>query len=336
MQFRNWGTKMRVGTIGTGFIVDAFLSALNEIDGAECVAMYSRKEETAKALAEKYQIETIYTDLEKLYTDPTIDFIYVASPNSFHYEHTYRALEYGKHVICEKPFTSTVHEIESLMELARKNDLMLFEGITTIHLPNYQLIKKHISKLGEVKLVQCNYSQYSSKYDALVRGETPNVFNPEFSGGALADINIYNLHFVLNLFGAPQSINYVANKHPNGIDTSGVLLMKYPNFIAECVGAKDTRSMNFVLIQGGNGYLHVENGANGCQNVILHLKDKEIVLNSQETFNTLYYELLIFKEIFDNKDFERCNQLLDYSHSVIKVYEKARKTAGIIFPADNN
>ncbi|MFB3164936.1 Gfo/Idh/MocA family oxidoreductase [Neobacillus sp. 179-J 1A1 HS] len=326
---------MKIGTIGTGFIVDVFLSALNKIDGAECVAIYSRKEETAKPLAEKYQVGTIYTDLNKLYTDPTIDFIYVASPNSFHYEHTYRALENGKHVICEKPFTSTVHETESLMELARKNQLMLFEGITTIHLPNYQLIKQHVDKLGELKLVQCNYSQYSSKYDALLRGETPNVFNPEFSGGALADINIYNLHFVLNLFGAPQSVNYVANKHPNGIDTSGVLLMKYPKFIAECVGAKDTRSMNFVLIQGENGYLHVENGANGCQNVILHLKDKEVRLNSQTTINTLYYELLTFKEIFDNKDFERCNQLLDYSHSVMEVYEQARKTADIIFPADH-
>ncbi|MDC3426227.1 Gfo/Idh/MocA family oxidoreductase [Aquibacillus sp. 3ASR75-11] len=326
---------MKVGTIGTGFIVDTFLSALNEIVDAECVAIYSRKEETAKPLAEKYQVGTIYTDLEELFSDPTIDFIYVASPNSLHYEHTHRALENGKHVICEKPFTSTVHETESLMELARKNELMLFEGITTIHLPNYQLIKQYVGKLGQIKLVQCNYSQYSSKYDALLRGETPNVFNLEFSGGALADINIYNLHFVLNLFGVPQSVNYAANKHPNGIDTSGVLLMKYPNFIAECVGAKDTRSMNFVLIQGKNGYLHVENGANGCQNVILHLKDKEVRLNSQTTINSLYYELLAFKEIFDNKDFDRCSHLLDYTHSVMEVYEKARKSAGIVFLADN-
>jgi scyllo-inositol 2-dehydrogenase (NADP+) len=325
---------MKIGTIGTGFIVDLFLSALNEIDGAECVAIYSRKEETAKPLAEKYQVGTIYTDLERLYMDPTIDFIYVASPNSLHYEHTYRALENGKHVICEKPFTSTLRETENLMELARKNGLMLFEGITTIHLPNYQLIKQHVGKLGELKLVQCNYSQYSSKYEALLRGETPNVFNPEFSGGALADINIYNLHFVLNLFGAPQTVSYTANKHPNGIDTSGVLLMKYPNFIAECVGAKDTRSKNFVLIQGENGYLHVENGANGCQNVILHLNNKEIRLNSQTTINTLYYELLVFKDIFDNKDYDRCNLLLNHSHSVMEVYEKARKTADIVFPAD--
>jgi len=326
---------MKIGTIGTGFIVDMFLAALNEIDNAKCVAVYSRKEETAKPLAEKYEVGTIYTELDKLYADPTIDFIYVASPNSLHYEHAYRALENEKNVICEKPFTSTINETESLIELAKKNKKMLFEGITTIHLPNYHLVKQHISKLGELKLVQCNYSQYSSRYDALIRGETPNVFNPEFSGGALADINIYNLHFVMNLFGTPQSVNYVANKHPNGIDTSGVLLMKYPSFIAECVGAKDTDSMNFVLIQGENGYLHIENGANGCQNVVLHLDDKEIRLNNQTTRNTLYYELLSFKEIFDDKDFERCNELLNHSHSVMKTFEEARESADIVFSADN-
>lgn len=96
--------------------------------------------------------------------------------------------------------------------------------------------------------------------------------------------------------------------------------------------------MNFVLIQGENGYLHVEHGANGCQNVVLYLKDKEIRLNNQTTNNILhyvYYELLAFKEIFDNKDFNICNQLLGYTHSVMKVYEKARKTADIVFPADN-
>lgn len=326
---------MRIGTIGTGFIVDTFLSALAEIEGAECVAMYSRKEERAKPLAEKYQVEKIYIDLDKLYKDPTVDFIYVASPNSLHYEYAYRALEHGKHVICEKPFTSTVRETENLIKLAKKKGLMLFEAITTIHLPNFQLIKQHLGKLGQLRFIQCNYSQYSSRYDAFLRGETPNVFNPEFSGGALADINIYNLHFVINLFGSPESVNYTANKHENGIDTSGVVVMKYPGFIAECVGAKDTRSTNFVLIQGEKGYLHVENGANGCQNVILHIKDEEIRLNNQTTSNYLYYELLDFKEIFDQQDFDQCYKLLEHSHAVMEVFEKARKTAGIVFAADH-
>lgn len=326
--------EMKIATIGTGPIVDKFLSALNEIEEATCEAIYSRKEETAKPLAEKFNVQTIYTDLDKLYADPNVNFVYIASPNSLHYDQAYQALQNGKNVICEKPFTSTVQELESLISLAKQKNLLLFEAITTIHLPNYQLIKENINKLGQIKFIQCNYSQYSSKYNALLRGETPNVFNPKFSGGALTDINIYNLHFVMNLFGTPQTVQYKANKHPNGIDTSGILLLEYPDFIGECVGCKDTNSLNFVLIQGEKGYLHVEHGANGCRKVILHLEDNEVELNAQTEENIMHYELLTFNDIYHSKNFEQCYQLLDYSHSVLKVLEDARKDADITFDAD--
>ncbi|MBU8917174.1 Gfo/Idh/MocA family oxidoreductase [Bacillus sp. FJAT-29953] len=325
---------MNIATIGTGSIVDTFLSALNNIKDAQCVAMYSRKQETAQPLAEKYQIPAIYTDIQKMYQDPGIDFIYLASPNSLHYEQATQALQHGKHVICEKPFTSTVAELESLIALAKQKNLMLFEAITTIHLPNYHLIKENLPSVGQIRMIQGNYSQYSSRYDALLAGETPNVFNPKFSGGALVDINIYNLHFVMNLFGTPESIRYTANKHANGIDTSGVLVMKYPDFIAECVGSKDTQGLNFVLIQGEKGYIHVEHGANGCQNVILHTDGTAVTLNNQTTTNKLYYELLGFKETYKKQDFDRCYELLDYSYSVMKMLVAARKDAGIVFPAD--
>lgn len=325
---------MNIATIGTGFIVDYFLDALNDIEGMQCVAMYSRREETAVPLAIKYNIHSIYTDLDEMLCHSDVDFVYVASPNSLHYEHASRALKHGKHVICEKPFTSTVKESESLIQLAKRKNLMLFEGISTIHLPNYKMIKNHLSEIGNIKFIQCNYSQYSSRYDKLLKGETPNIFNPDFSGGALADINIYNLHFVIHLFGTPQIVQYTANVHPNGIDTSGVAVMKYPDFIAECVGCKDTRSMNFVLIQGEKGYIHVENGPNGCQKIILHVHNQEIALNNQTKSNLLYYELANFNQIFKMKDFNQCYELLDHTHSVMDVYEQLRKSGGIVFQAD--
>lgn len=325
---------MNVAIIGTGFIVDHFLNALDDIEGIQCVAMYSRKKETAMTLSTKYNVDSIFTDLDEMLCMPVVDFVYVASPNSLHYEHAYRALQHGKHVICEKPFTSTLKESERLIQLAKQKNLMLFEGITTIHLPNYKMIKNHLSEIGNIKFIQSNYSQYSSRYDQLLNGETPNIFNPDFSGGALADINIYNLHFVIRLFGVPQTVQYIANKHSNGIDTSGIAVMKYPDFIAECVGCKDTRSMNFVLIQGEKGYIHVDNGPNGCQKVILHAHDREITLNNQIKSNLLYYELVTFHQIYTKNDLSLCYELLDYTFSVMKVYEKLRKSGGILFKAD--
>lgn len=120
----------------------------------------------------------------------------------------------------------------------------------------------------------------------------------------------------------------------NGIDTSGVLLLTYPDFIAACAGAKDTRSENFVLIQGEKGYIHVENGANGCRRVIVHNEDTKVELNEQTSMNNLYYELLIFNDIYKTKDFNRCYSLLDYSRSVMEMLVEARMDAGIVFEAD--
>ncbi|WP_028591053.1 Gfo/Idh/MocA family protein [Paenibacillus massiliensis] len=327
---------MKIGTIGTGSIVDGFLSAASQLQQVSCTAMYSRKRETAEPLAQKYGVATIYTDLEGLLTDTAVEVVYIASPNSLHYEYARRALEHDKHVICEKPFTSTAREAKVLMELAMSKKLMLFEAISLIHLPNYHVIREYLPKLGPIRFIQCNYSQYSRKYNQLLVGETPNVFNPEFSGGALMDINIYNIHFVMNLFGSPDSVAYTANKHANGIDTSGVAVLQYPDFIAECVGSKDTAGMNFVLIQGEKGYLHVVEGPNGCRSFWVKLGEEAEEVNVQTQANRLYYELKSFYDMIAGQDLERCYELLKYSYSVMQVLDRARQHAGIVFQADQS
>ena len=101
---------MKIGTIGTGFIVSNFINASRTNENCEVVACYSRKLETGSAFAEKNGVGKVYTDLNEMLNDETIDTIYVASPNSVHYEQTKMALNAGKNVICEKPFTSTSAE----------------------------------------------------------------------------------------------------------------------------------------------------------------------------------------------------------------------------------
>lgn len=325
---------MNIATIGTGSIVDAMLAAISEVERVTCTAMYSRKRETAQPLADKYGVDSVYTDLEALFADTNVDAVYIASPNSLHYEQAYRAMEHGKHVICEKPFASNLAETESLIALAKQKNLFLFEAISNIHLPNYAAVQEQLPKLGHIKFIQCNYSQYSRKYDQLLAGETPNVFNPQFSGGAIMDINIYNIHFVMKMFGAPESVTYTANKHANGIDTSGVAVLQYPDFIAECVGCKDTSSMNFVLIQGEKGYLQVVGGANGCREIKVQIGEKTEELNRQNRKNWFYYEWETFRDIYESGDQQRCHELLAHSRSVMSVLTSARKDAGIRFAAD--
>lgn len=324
---------MKIATIGTGMIVEWFLGAAAQIDGADVCAIYSRKAETGKVLADKFQIAKVYTDKDSMFMDSDIDCIYIASPNSLHYEYSKKALLAGKHVICEKPFTSTVKELEDLTEIAKEKKLFLFEAIVTIHMPNYHLMKENLANLGPIRMVQCNFSQYSSKYNKFLNKETPNVFNPDFSGGALADINIYNLHFVLNMFGKPKDIHYHANIQRN-IDTSGVVILEYDGFKAVCVGCKDSRSHNIAQIQGELGYMTLNSETSRCGSFSITTAAGTHSPSISQNDIALYYEVKDFVDMVQHGKYEECYELLDYSHLVMEVYEQARKDAGIVFKAD--
>lgn len=324
---------MKIATIGTGFIVEWFLGAAAQVEGAEVIAVYSRKEETGRTLADKFHIAQVYTDLDTMLQNKEIDCVYVASPNSLHYTHAKTCLLANKHVICEKPFTSTVKEVEDLMQIAKQQKKMLFEAIVTIHMPNYISMKEHLPKLGSIRMVQCNFSQYSSRYDKFCAGETPNVFNPDFSGGAFADINIYNLHFVMNMFGKPKEATYFPNMQ-RGIDTSGVLVLSYDGFQAVCVGCKDTKSHNIAQIQGELGYMTLNSETSRCANYSITTSNGTQLPSIKQNDIALYYELRDFTKLIHEEDYDTCYQLLEYSKSVMEVYEHARTKAGILFPAD--
>lgn len=326
---------MKIATIGTSFITEWFLSAAAKIDNAQPIAVYSRNEQKGKDLASQYGIQKVYTDLDAMLKDDEIECVYVASPNSLHYQHASAALKAGKHVICEKPFTSTTKELKELSELAKSKHLFLFEAIVTIHMPNYISLKEKLPELGDIKMVQCNFSQYSSRYDKFMAGESVNVFDPKFSGGALMDINIYNLHFVMNLFGKPNDVHYYPNM-TRGIDTSGVLVLNYEGFHAVCVGCKDTKSHNISQIQGEKGYITLNSETSRCANYSLTTNDGTVLPAIKQEDIALYYEIKDFMKIMEEQDYAACEALLEYSNEVMEVLEQARKKAGIRFPADAN
>lgn len=118
------------------------------------------------------------SDYDSILSNPEIDTVYVALPNHLHYHYAKQALEAGKHVICEKPFTLRERELMSCRQWLKKN-LFLLEAITNQYLPNFQVIKDQLANLGDIKIVSCNYSQYSSRYDTFKRGDILPAFDPQ-------------------------------------------------------------------------------------------------------------------------------------------------------------
>lgn len=326
---------MKIGTIGTGMITEWLNTAFQE-NGLECEAVYSRREETGRKLADKYGMKKVYTDLEAMLQDESLDIIYIASPNSLHYPQAKKALETGHHVILEKPFVSTVEECRDLIATAKTHHRFLFEAITVPHIPVYQKVKERMGELGSLKMVQCNFSQYSSKYDKFKNNENPNVFNPEFSGGALMDINIYNAHFIIGLLGKPAALRYIPNQAANGIDTSGILVFDYNGTLACGIGCKDSASENLCQLQGDNGYIVIRCASSMCAQAEVWLKGAKEpeIIDLNEGHGGHYFEVRDFKKIIETEDFDACYALLDYSLEVMELVHGARKEAGVLFAAD--
>jgi predicted dehydrogenase len=326
---------MKIGTVGTNFIVDSFIEAAGKTGQAEVAACYSRSAETASAFAAKHGLAKSYTDRGAFLSDPSLDFIYVAAPNSLHYEWTYDALNAGKNVICEKPFVSNAGELRELKALAVKKNLFLFEALTVPHLPNFRLIREKLPLLGKLRFVQLNFFQYSSRYDAFLSGKNPNLFSPDFSGGALMDLNYYNLCFLLRLFGEPEELRYFANRAENGIDTSGLLVLRYDGFIAAAAAAKDSEGSNTVQIQGEGGYiLSRSTVSNLREGFSLITKSGEERFNSQESANVLYYEIKDMAAEFSSGDPAPSHAALEQSLTAALWMDRARKDGGIVFAAD--
>ena len=321
---------MKLALLGTGMIVTEVLPVIQEIDGIELVAILStpRSIEKARSLAVKYGLPQATSNYEDILRNPQVDTVYVGTPNHTHYDYAKRALLAGKHVICEKPFTLWAAELEELASMAAERNLFLLEAITNQYLGNFHFIKENLEKLGEIKIVSCNYSQYSSRYDAFKRGEIAPAFNPEMGGGALRDLNIYNIHLVVGLFGQPKSVQYLANIE-RGIDTSGILVMDYGHFKCVCIGAKDCGAEIKSTIQGDKGSISVLGSTGGMPAISLNLNGQEGQdLDMNRPLHRMYDEFVAFEAMISSQDYARAQEALAHSRAVMQVLDQAVKSMG--------
>lgn len=325
---------MKIGIAGNGKIVTEMIGATRNIEGLEIVAICSRPQsrEKAEKIANEFNIDKIYTDYNKMLENSEIDFIYVAVANNVHYEYTKKALQAGKNVICEKPFTIEAKETQELIDLAKAKKLFLFEAITILYAPNYQYIKDNLKEIGQLRYVHANYAQYSSRYDRYLNKDVAPAFSPKNAGGALYDLNIYNLHFIMGVLGKPNEVIYRPNLGFNGIDISGTALLDYNDFTVVCSAAKDSESISGIVFQGEKGYMELVGAPNACALVKLHKKGEEVKIINKEKYNhRMVNEFVAFTKMFKEHDLDTCYKTLKHSLDVMKVLEQARINGKVEF-----
>ena len=328
---------MKIAVVGTGMIAREALIALQQVEGVEVVTICTRPQsrEKARALAQEFRVPQVATDYAAMLTAHGADFVYLGIVNSVHFDYARQAIAAGWHVIVEKPFTSTLAEAEELIARARAAHCYLFEAVTPLFLPNYVGILEALPQLGLIRLVQANFSQYSSRYDRYLARDVAPAFDPSLSGGALYDLNVYNLELIVSLFGRPKSAAYTANVGFNGIDTSGVMTLRYDGFVATAAAAKDSSSPSFFMIQGESGWIRADGAVNALSSFTVGLRGREpetYELNRHE--HRMVHEFEAMREIFTRKDYMSVEEGLQTSRTVMAVMEKARLMAGIQFRAD--
>ena len=206
-------TGLRWGILATGGIAHAFASDLRTA-GLDLVAAGSRRPDAAAAYAAEFAIPHAHSSYEDLVADPDVDIVYIATPHPMHAENAILALEAGKHVLVEKPFTLNAAEAARVRDVARSRGLLAMEAMWTRYLPHMARIREIVASgaLGEVRAVIADHTQQISSDPA------HRLNDLSLGGGALLDLGIYPISFAWDVLGAPATVSASARLGETGAD----------------------------------------------------------------------------------------------------------------------
>ncbi len=248
---------IRLGTVGTSTITAWFLNACKLTQRYRLVACCSRDAARGAAFRAEFGFMKSYQSPAQMALDPDIDAVYIATPNALHVAQSKLFLEHGKHVICEKPITTSAQEYSELLQLAQRNGLIYMEAMISRYSPGRAILKDALSEIGRIAHARIDYSQRSSRYDAFMAGSPVNIFDMSLAAGTLMDLGVYCIYGALDLLGMPENIMAAASILHNGADGSGSAILTYPDYLATLTYSKIGQSAAGTEIIGDQGVIRI-------------------------------------------------------------------------------
>ncbi len=317
---------MKIATIGTSWITDSFIKSSAYIPEAEICAVYSRDIAKAEKFATEHNVSLYYDSLDEMLSNNDIDAVYIASPNYAHFEQAKKCLEYGKHVICEKPAVVTSAQLSELYKIADSKNLIFLEAMKSMHSDGLPIILDEIKNIGDIRTAHIDFSQLSSKYPAYKRGEKPNIFNPELCTGALMDLGVYCVYFALEFFGKPHKVVSHSAFLESGADYSGTLIFVYDDKTVTVTYSKVANGFVPSKILGEDGAVTVKS-VSKLTGISRYYNNGDI----KELYPTVDENLVMSKEIEAFIDFAKGKNLDYYAYckqismDVCAIMEQIRK-----------
>jgi predicted dehydrogenase len=252
------GRPIRWGVVATGSIASRVVQDLALLDDAVLQAVSSRTEVSARAFALRFGFASAYSDLEgvtgyeRLFADPAVDVVYIATPHAQHHTVALAALLAGKHVLCEKPLAMNAREATELAELAAERGLFLMEAVWTRFLPSFRRAMKILrsGEIGPLRWLQADLG-FAAPFDPSSR-----IWDPAAGGGALLDLAVYPLTWALGALGEPSSITASGALSPGGVDVQNALTLTYGSGAhAQLITSIGVDCPSVVAISGAEGWL---------------------------------------------------------------------------------
>jgi predicted dehydrogenase len=249
------GMTYRWGIAGTGRIASDFVDGLRQLPDTEVVAVCSRSGDTARAFATQRNIPHAHSSYEALASDPNVDIVYVATPNSRHRGDSELFLRSGKHVLCEKPFALNSIEAESMVATARHEGRFIMEAIWSRFLPVYVSLGEVLATqpLGHITHVAADIGFVAPTQKA------HRLNDPALGGGALLDLGIYCLHFARFVLGDHDTVVAHGVLNDQGVDVDATYTLGYKSGATATLRSTTQHETPCIAtITGERGVIHVE------------------------------------------------------------------------------
>lgn len=313
---------MNIGILGAGKIAGVMADTINRMTDVKLYAVGSRSWEKANAFANEFAIDKAYGSYEELVSDDAIDLVYIATPHSHHYEQMKLCIEHGRNVLCEKAFTYDAAQAEEIAALASEKKVYVAEAIWTRYMPSRQIINEILGSgvIGDIRTMTCNLSYPISKIERLIR--------PELAGGALLDVGVYGLNFIVMHMGKDISdIESSVMMHETGVDGQESITVKYRDGrMAVTTHSMYGRSDRKGIFYGEKGYMIVQNINNPQWIDVFDCEDRLIRhVDVPKQISGYEYEVMESLDMIRQGQFQSKSMPLSESIYMMKLMDDIRK-----------
>jgi len=259
--------KINWGVIGTaGIAKGQTIPGMVQAENCHLYAIAGRNAEKTAAFAQEFGFEKTYDSYEKLLEDPGVEAVYIPLPNTLHFEWVKRALEHGKHVLCEKPLVPTREEAEELFRIADTNHVFLMEAFAYLHSPWVAAIKEEIDRgtIGDIRYIESQF--VTSDYDL------SNIrMRKETNGGCTYDLGCYTTSMITWMMGCePDDVQAIGAFSPNGVDLLVNAILTYESgtkAFMNCgmvLATEASKRIDQLRVEGTDGAIWSTGEFNGC------------------------------------------------------------------------